>query len=83
VANEGLGGLKNGELCKALEGKWDVLLTTDKRFPRGHDLAVVIIRAWSNGIDDLLPWVSEVLRVLPLTKKGEIMEVVHPDLLGH
>jgi hypothetical protein len=64
VPKEGLAGLKNGELLTAIQGKWDVLLTTDKNIPwqqvvKRYSIAVVIIRARSNDIEDLLQWVPE------------------------
>ncbi len=87
VPKEGLAGLKNGELFKAIQGKWDVLLTTDKSIPwqqavEQYALSVIILRAWSNDIEDLLPWVPQVLLAIPLVKKGEVKEVGDPDLVG-
>ncbi len=87
VPREGLAGVKNGELFTAIQGKWDVLLTTDTNIPwqqvvAKYDLAVVIMRAGSNDIEDLLPWVPEVLRALSSVKPGEAMEVGDPDFVG-
>lgn len=55
VTKEGLAGVKNGELFTAIQGKWEVLLTTDTNIPwqqvvARFDLSVVIIRACSNHI---------------------------------
>ena len=87
VPKEGLAGVKNGELFAAVQGKWDVLLTTDTNIPwqqvvARFDLAVLIIRAWSNDIEDLLPWVPEALRVLSSAKPGQALEVGDPGLVG-
>ena len=87
VPKEGLAGMKNGELFAAIEGKWDVLLTTDTNIPWQQVvarflLAVVIIRARSNDIEDLLPWAAETLRALSTVKPGQSREVGDPDLLG-
>lgn len=87
VPKEGWAGMKNGELFAAIQGKWDVLLTMDTNIPwqqvvAKFDLAVVIIRAKSNDIEDLLPWVPETLRALSAVRPGETTIVGDPDLVG-
>jgi len=94
VPKEGWSGFKNGQLLRAIEGRWDVLLTTDTNIPwqqavtrfslavLSFSLAVLIVRARSNDIDDLQPWVPEILRALPALSKGTVAEVGDPDLLG-
>ena len=53
----GWAGLKNGKLLEKASGKYEILLTIDKRI--GHeqkipgDVAVVTVRARSNRIQDL------------------------------
>ena len=87
VPKEGLSGVKNGPLFTAVQTKWDVLLTTDKSIPwqqvvARYDIAVVIIRARSNDINDLLPWLDQVLPAVASVRKGEAVEVGDPGLLG-
>lgn len=87
VPKEGWSGFKNGQLLRAIEGRWDVLLTTDTNIPwqqatARFDLAVLIVRARSNDIDDLQPWVPEILRALPALSKGTVAEVGDPSLVG-
>ena len=87
VPKEGWSGIKNGVLLTAISGKWDVLLTSDANLPwqqalAGRDIAVVIIRAFSNHKNDLLPWMPDVLRALSTMKKGEAIEVGDPRLIG-
>lgn len=87
VPKEGLAGVKNGPLFTAVQTKWDVLLTTDKGIPwqqvvARYDIAVVIIRARSNDINHLLPWLNDVLQVISTVRKGEAVEVGDPGLIG-
>ena len=87
VPKEGWSGFKNGQLLRAIEGRWDVLLTTDANIPwqqaiTRFNLAVLIVRARSNDIDALKPWVPEILRALPALPKGTVTEVGDPDLVG-
>jgi len=87
VPKEGLAGVKNGPLFTAVQTKWDVLLTTDHNIPwqqvvSRYHIGVVIIRARSNDINDLLPWLSEVLQGVSTVRKGEATEVGDPELIG-
>jgi len=72
-------GLKNGKLLEKVSGKYEVLLTIDKRF--GHeqkipgDVAVVTVRARSNRIQDLKPLVPEILQALKEAKDGKVTSV--------
>ena len=76
----GFGGQQNGDLLSMAEGKFDVFLTVDKgvRYQQnlsGRDIAVLIIRAKSNDIDDILPHVAECLRALDSIHAGEVVIV--------
>lgn len=87
VPKEGLSGIKNGALLAAISGKWDVLLTSDSNLPwqqslRGKDVAVLVIRAYSNRKDDLIPWMPQVLQALAIVKKGEAVETGDPSMIG-
>ena len=60
VTECGWAGRKNGELLSLAEPLFDVLLTLDKSVPYQQDvssgrIAVLIVRARSNRIQDLLP----------------------------
>jgi predicted nuclease of predicted toxin-antitoxin system len=60
VAESGWSGKKNGELLALADPLFDVLLTLDKSLPYQQSLqsgriAVLIVRARSNRIQDLLP----------------------------
>ena len=87
VPKEGLSGFKNGQLLRAIAGRWDVLLTTDANLPwqqsvARFDVAVLNLRARSNDISDLLPWIPEVLHVLPCLAKGTTAQIGDVRLTG-
>jgi predicted nuclease of predicted toxin-antitoxin system len=80
VRQAGFGSKKNGELLSIAESRWDVLLTSDRNIKHqqnmtGRTVSIVVLRANSNRLSDLLPLMpacSEALRsILP----GQIVEV--------
>jgi predicted nuclease of predicted toxin-antitoxin system len=79
----GLAGLKNGALLSAAEAaKFDVVLTVDRGFEfeqtmRGRRIAIVIFRAQSNRLSDLLPLISTCLTRLKSLQPGQIARI--PD----
>lgn len=80
VAECGWAGRKNGELLSLAASSFDVLLTLDKSVPYQQDLssgsiAVLIIRARSNRIQDLLPCVQECLAGIERIRPGEVIRV--------
>lgn len=86
VQREGLGGLKNGQLLTAIQGKWDVLLTTDANLTRQqviakYDIGLLVVRSFSNHVDELSRWVPDILAALPQLRKGTMQEVGDPVLL--
>ncbi len=80
VTECGWAGRKNGELLSLAEPLFDVLLTLDKSVPYQQDvssgrIAVLIVRARSNRIQDLLPSVPECLAALERIRPGEVIRV--------
>ena len=80
VAEMRWGGTKNGALLRRAASEFDVLLTVDQGIPYqqnigGLSLALVIIKAPSNDINDLRPKMSEVLRVLETIQPGQVVQV--------
>jgi len=76
----GWGDLDNGDLLDAMTGQFDVLVTVDKRLPLEQRIAdlpfgVIVLRAKSNRLTDLLPLVSELHVVLSSLKTNEVKEV--------
>ena len=73
-------GLSNGKLLCAADPHFEVFITVEKNLVHqqrltGLQIAVVVMRAPSNKIEDLSPLVPEVLAVLPGLKKGQIVTV--------
>ena len=71
---------KNGELLALAAAKFDVFLTSDRN--RSHqlnvdrfDIAVLVLVAGSNRLDDLSPLVPQILEVIVKAPAGSITEV--------
>jgi hypothetical protein len=80
VVECGWSGRKNGELLLAADPLFDVLLTLDKNLPYQQNLdtkriAVLIVRARSNRIQDLLPIVPECLAALATIEPRQVVRV--------
>jgi predicted nuclease of predicted toxin-antitoxin system len=76
----GLASKKNGELLSLAEGQWDVLLTNDRNIKHqqnltGRTISILVLRAKSNRLEDLLPLVPESLRALQSIQPGQIVEI--------
>ena len=80
VAEMGWAGTKNGALLRRAATEFDVLLTVDQGIPYQQNiealsLALIIIRAPSNDINDLRPKMSEVSRVLATIQPGQVVQL--------
>ena len=80
----GLKGKDNGELLRAaaVEG-YDLLLSVDqdifRQQPGGsRHVALILIRARTNQLEDLLPLVGAISEALDLIKPGEIHRIPAP-----
>jgi hypothetical protein len=77
----GLAGLKNGDLLTAAEtAKFDVFLTVDQGFKYQQNLAackpaIIIFRAKSNRLKDLLPLVAACLARIASIQPGQIVTI--------
>ena len=76
----GWGDLDNGELLDAMNGLFDALVTVDKYLPQQRHitdraLGVVVLRAKSNRLSDLLPLVPDLLAALSTLEVGAVKEV--------
>ena len=72
--------LSNGKLLAAADPHFDVFLTVDKNLVlqqeiSGLHLAVIVLRAPSNKIEDLSPLMPKVLALLPTLKPGKVVKV--------
>ena len=80
VPEAGWAGKRNGELLELAEGSYDVFLTLDKGVGyqqnlSGRGIAVVIVRARSNRLEDLLERVPACLAALEQIQVGQIILV--------
>ena len=80
VAECGWSGKTNGELLALADPAYDVFLTLDKSLPYQQNLtsrriAVVIIHARSNRIQDLAPLMPACLETLTSIRPGEVARV--------
>lgn len=69
VREAGFTGLKNGQLLKAAESEFDVLVTVDQSIRhqqnlRAFDLGVLILAAKTNSYADLKPLIPRALEAL-------------------
>jgi predicted nuclease of predicted toxin-antitoxin system len=81
VPEVGLAGKKNGELITlAKAAGFEVFVTVDRGIEyeqnlAGQDIAVIVLRAKSSRLVDLLPLVPELLKVLRSIKSGNLIRV--------
>jgi hypothetical protein len=82
----GWAGTKNGALLRrAKEGGFDVLVTVDRNLEYQQNigasgLALVVLRARSTRVADLLPTMAPLLRVLPSVEAGTTTHVRDGDV---
>jgi predicted nuclease of predicted toxin-antitoxin system len=78
VPEAGLAGQKNGALLDLAESAgFEIFVTMDKGLEyeqnlAGRSIAILILRAKSNRLADLLPLAPDLLRTIALARKGEI-----------
>ena len=70
----------NGELLELARDEFDALVTADQGIPNqqnltGQDVAVVVLAAKSNGIEDLGPLVPQVLEALRDLERGQVVRI--------
>ena len=80
VRKAGFGSKKNGELLRTAEGRWDVLLTSDRNIKyqqnmTGRNVSIVILCAKSNRMKDLLPLIPAFAQALLSLQPGRVIEV--------
>jgi hypothetical protein len=80
VAKAGWSGVKNGRLLRQADGEFDVLVTVDRNLSfqqRVIDfrLAVIVLKAPSNRLQDLLPLVPQVLDTVDTIPPGSVVVI--------
>jgi len=76
----GWGDLDDGPLLNAISDEFDVLVTVDKSLRHQQNLSIrsfgmIVLRAKTNRITDLLPLVTELRAVLDEIRPGEVREI--------
>lgn len=76
----GWADLDDGPLLGAMSGRFDVLITVDKSLPRQQRLdnrsfAVVVLRARTNRLVDLLPLVPALRLAIEELRPGQVREL--------
>ena len=71
-------GLSNGRLLAVAHPHFDVFITVDKNLVHQQNLgevrlAIIVLRARSNKIEDLAPLVPDLLAALPNLTPGQIV----------
>ena len=80
VPERGWAGTKNGELLALAQHEFDVLVTTDRSMPHQQDisrinLAVVVVEAKSNTLEDLTRLMNQVNASLADASTGEVVRI--------
>jgi predicted nuclease of predicted toxin-antitoxin system len=80
VRHAGFGSKKNGELLTIAEGRWDVLLTSDRNIKyqqnmTGRSVSILILCVKSNRLKDLLPLMPACDQALRSLGVGQVVEV--------
>ena len=83
VRQRGWGEKTNGELIEAAQEEFDALVTMDRRIPHQQDLAnvdlaIVLLEAQNNRLEDLAPLVDGAKPVLSEARLGEVARVTAP-----
>ena len=75
VPRRGWAGIKNGDLLALAEKEFDVFITVDRKLATQQDLtkfkiAVALLRARTNRLEDIRPLAPELLEKLPRASAG-------------
>ena len=77
VPQAGWAAVKNGELLTLAADRFDIFVTVDRNLsfqqhlPR-FSIAVIVLRAQSNRLVDLRPLAQDLLKAIPIAKRGEV-----------
>jgi hypothetical protein len=80
VPEAGFAGVKNGALLTLMSGQFEAFITVDANLKYQQNLpalkvAVIVLRAYSNDLSDLLPLVPQVLIALETIQPGLVVEI--------
>jgi hypothetical protein len=79
----GWSAIKNGELLSLVSGQFDVFVTVDRNLSFQQNIkdlriAVMVLRARTNRLSDLLPLVSDLPAAIAEAKPGEVRMIGGP-----
>lgn len=77
VAAHGWGGITNGKLLALAQAEFEIFVTVDRNLSfqqhlSNFDLAVILLVSKSNRLQDLLPFVPELITAIPLAERGKL-----------
>ena len=80
VPQMGWATIKNGDLLTLAEKGFEVFVTVDRNLSfqqnlSRYNIAVIVLHARSNRLQDLRPLIPKLLEVLPTAKRGEALWV--------
>jgi len=80
VADQGWLGISNGQLLALAAADFEVFVTVDRNLPfQQHlpkfDIAVILLRAKTNRLDDLVVLVPDLIAAIPGAKKSAVTHV--------
>lgn len=80
VAEVGWAGIKNGKLLRLAEPEFDLFVTADRNLSyqqptASFQLGIVVLRARTTKLEDLLPLVPAILEALHSVKTGQVCHV--------
>jgi hypothetical protein len=80
VADQGWLGKSNGPLLALAAAEFDVFVTVDRNLPFPQylpkfDIAIILLRAKTNWLDDLVLLVPDLVSALPSARKGVVTPV--------
>lgn len=87
LANQiGLARLQNGELLKAAEALFDVLVSLDSNVPSQHDMSkykigFIVLRAWKNTLPELLEMSGRLKDAVAEISDGRAIGVFYDEAL--
>lgn len=83
VQEVGWSGLKNGELLKVADGKFDVFITTDKNLRHQQNLTkykLAVILLPSNSVPVVVAVIAEIEAALAKIQAGDFVEIPPPTV---
>jgi Domain of unknown function (DUF5615) len=77
VPRRGWAGIKNGDLLVLAEKEFEAFVTVDRKLATQQDLtkfkiAIVLVRARTNRLEDIRPLATELLEKLPRAAAGAL-----------